>query len=230
MYDVLIRCRNEKDWLPTVLDALSCQTIPPRTIIFVDNNSTDGSKEFASERGCLVVEYDRETFNYSYALNLGMTHARSPHVMLLSAHCVLHDADSAERLLEVATRYGAAGVFGRQIPTVNSSAIDTRDLLTVFGREEIIYREEPFFHNAFSLVSLEAWKQLPFDEGVNGIEDRIWARQQARANQLIVYTPSAAVYHEHGLNQGAGEARAKRVCAALSNLHEDDIFEWPYLD
>ena len=46
-YDVVIRCRNEMEWLPRGIESLSKQTIKPSQIIVVDNSSEDGSKEFA---------------------------------------------------------------------------------------------------------------------------------------------------------------------------------------
>ena len=82
-----------------------------------------------------------------------------------------------------------------------SNPIDTRDLVTVFGRERIVFESYPFFHNAFSLIERTAWEKCQFDEKHNGIEDRIWARQQALSGRKIIYEPESVVYHEHGLNQ-----------------------------
>ena len=62
-YDVVIRCKNEMEWLPRVIRSLKSQTIKPSKIILVDNSSSDGSQEFAMEQGCAVVQYDKEDFN-----------------------------------------------------------------------------------------------------------------------------------------------------------------------
>ena len=43
-YDVVIRCKNEMQWLPRVIDSIKKQTIQPSKIILVDNSSDDGSK------------------------------------------------------------------------------------------------------------------------------------------------------------------------------------------
>lgn len=228
-YDVVIRCRNEIEWLPRVINSLIAQSIPPEKIILVDNGSSDGSLEFAQNLQCTIVHYDKKQFNFSHALNLGFQEVSQPYTLVLSAHCELASEDSAEILLKTIIEFNAAAVFGRQLPTVHSNAIDTRDLLTVFGRERIIYKEHPFFHNAFSLVESDAWSKMNFDTAYNGIEDRVWARYQAQQGRLIVYEPRAMVYHEHGLNQGATIHRAKRVCNALKALHSDDCFEWPKL-
>lgn len=227
-YDVVIRCKNEMEWLPRVIQSLQSQTIKPSKIILVDNSSSDGSQEFAMEQGCTVVQYDKEDFNYSYALNLGIQNTSASSTLILSAHCELVTNNSIELMLEIFKEYkNVAGIFGRQIPSVNSNPFDTRDLLTVFGRERIIYSKYPFFHNAFSLIDRHAWEEIEFDEGYNGIEDRVWAKAQTALGNIIIYEPDAIVFHEHGLNQGTTSARAERVCRALKNLHEDDMFQWP---
>ena len=229
-YDVVIRCKNEMDWLPRVIESIQNQSIQPSKVILVDNSSNDGSQDFALEQNCKVVNYDKSEFNYSYALNLGIKETSENEVLILSAHCELVTPGSVENLIEVRHAYKAAGVFGRQIPTVNSNPVDTRDLVTVFGRERIVYENHPFFHNAFSLIDRLAWEECRFDETLNGIEDRFWAREQAAKGRKIVYEPESVVFHEHGLNQGVSMNRALRVCKHLKDLHKDDIFEWPKFD
>ena len=220
-YDVVIRCKNEMEWLPRVLNSIYSQSLKPTKIILVDNSSTDGSLNYAEQSGCTVLKYDRSEFNYSYALNLGINATTEQEVLILSAHCELVTDESVLNMIEVRHAYKAAGVFGRQIPTVHSNPIDTRDLVTVFGRERIVFESYPFFHNAFSLIERTAWEKCQFDEKHNGIEDRIWARQQALSGRKIIYEPESVVYHEHGLNQGASIDRAHRVCDNLKVLHKD---------
>lgn len=226
-YDVLIRCRNEIRDLPLTLDSIKRQSIIPNKIIFVDSGSTDGSLEFAIKNNFQIVNYKTDLFNYSRSLNLGMNEVKSEYVLILSAHCALYSNFAVENLLKTLKKYDAAGVFGRQIPTKNSNPIDIRDLLTVFGREQIIYEKYPFFHNAFSLISRSAWISQKFDEDVNGIEDRLWALNQCKRGKKIIYEPSAIAYHEHGLNQTSNHQRAIRVCKALSQLHIGDIISFP---
>jgi glycosyltransferase involved in cell wall biosynthesis len=144
-YDVVIRCRNEIDWLPRVLSSLNCQSIKPSRIILVENASEDGSKEYALNEDCVVIDYDRSEFNYSYALNLGIKETCEDEILILSAHCELVTAQSVQNMIEVRHVYDAAGVYGRQVPTIRSNPVDTRDLITVFGRERIVFETHPFF-------------------------------------------------------------------------------------
>jgi len=226
-YDVVIRCKNEMEWLPRVLESINNQSIKPSKVVLVDNESEDGSLEYAKKMDCVTVEYDKREFNYSYALNIGIEATNAEEVLILSAHCEIVTPDSVQNLIEVRHAYKAAGVFGRQIPTTNSNPVDTRDLITVFGRARIVYESHPFFHNAFSLIDRSAWEECKFNEDQNGVEDRFWARELTLKGRKIVYEPESVVYHEHGLNQGASMDRALRVCKSLQDLHKDDIFIWP---
>lgn len=225
-YDVLIRCKDEMKDLPATARSLSNQSLKPKNVIFVDSGSTDGSREFALEQGYRVIDYKTSKFNYSESLNIGMSNCTSDRVLILSAHCIFYNDTSAERLVECMDIFSPAGVFGRQIPTVKSDPLDIRDLLTVFGRERIIYEKHPFFHNAFSMIDKAVWEDVPFEDRINGIEDRLWAKMVCEKGHKVVYEPSAVVYHEHGLNQSADANRALRVCRALSALHSDDIVEF----
>ena len=86
-YDVVIRCRNEMEWLPRVISSLNNQSIKPSKIILVDNSSDDGSADFANKKNCVVLKYDKDEFNYSYALNLGIKETSAEEILILSAHC-----------------------------------------------------------------------------------------------------------------------------------------------
>ncbi len=188
------------DWLPRVIESIKKQTIKPSKIILVDNSSTDGSQEYAMEQGCTIVDYDKSEFNYSYALNIGIKDTSQNEILILSAHCEILTPNSVEKLIEIRHQYNAAGVYGRQIPTVNSNPVDTRDLITVFGRERIVFKEYPFFHNAFSLIDRNIWKDIPFSTSTNGIEDRYWANDIVSKGYSYLYDPSFVIHHHYTIN------------------------------
>ena len=223
-YDVLVRCRNEINWLIFFHKAILSQTVQPRSIIFVDDGSTDGSREFALSQGYAIVDFPPgEKFNYSKALNIGASVASADNLLVISAHCILADSGSVKIMLDAIGMEKVAGVYGRQIPTRRSTAFDTRDLLTIFGRERLVFNKYPFFHNGFSLIRRELWCQIKFDEEVHGLEDRIWAQRMCDSGYSIIYEPDAVVYHEHGLNHGLSEERALRVCSLLKKFHSSDL-------
>ena len=221
-YDVVIRCKNEGIWLERVLLSILAQNITPSKIVLVDDQSTDNSVFIAEKYGCEIVRYPDTTFNYSKALNEGLARVDVSHALILSAHCVLYNERSVEYLFKALAETGCVAGFGRQLPTPSSSSVDVRDLLTVFGRERLVFTKFPFFHNAFSLITMTEWKRNIFPETVNGIEDRVWAKDLCDRGEKIVYEPQALAYNEHGLNQSLDLERANRVCSQLMQLHFDD--------
>ena len=73
-FDIVIRCKNEIEWLPHVFESIANQNIRPQKIVFVDDSSIDGSKEYANQNGCQIVDYGPQPFNYSHASFCGITH------------------------------------------------------------------------------------------------------------------------------------------------------------
>ena len=226
-YDILMRCFNEAEWLEKTYRSIKLQKLKPNKVVFVDSGSDDDSVKLAEKFNWNVIKYEEKPFNYSKSLNIGMSYSESNLVMILSAHCILFNEEAASTMIKEFKDKNIGAVFGRQLPTNKSSPHDVRDLLTVFGRERLVYSTHPFFHNAFSMIRKDCWKIKNFDEKVNGIEDRIWAREIAELGYSVIYQPNAAAYHEHGLNHGTSKKRAERVVKALKVLHKDDHISWP---
>ena len=226
-YDILIRCLNEAHWLERTYESIKIQNLKPNKVIFVDSGSNDNSIKLAQKFNWEVIDYQKKPFNYSRSLNIGFSNSDSDFIMILSAHCILANELGASDMIKEFKNKNIGAVYGRQLPTSNSTPHDVRDLLTVFGRERLVYSNYPFFHNAFAMVRKDCWNLINFDENVNGIEDRIWAREITKLGYKVIYLPNAAVYHEHGLNHGTSDERAKRVVKALKILHKDDCINWP---
>ena len=91
-----------------VISSLNNQSIKPSKIILVDNSSDDGSAEFCKEKNCVVLKYDKDEFNYSYALNLGIKETSAEEILILSAHCELMTEGSVQNMIEVRHAYKAA--------------------------------------------------------------------------------------------------------------------------
>lgn len=213
---VVIRIKNEGQWLRRCLAALVHQRQPPHEIIVVDNASSDDTVEIAQAFDCRVLNIPDEKFSFGRALNMGIAAARSPWVVSLSAHCVpVHDlwlsAFACER-----SSFSVAAIYGRQEPLPDTSDFDKRDLWTTFGQERRLqHGQDYFFHNANSLINKAVWESMPFDEEINGVEDRDWAKRVLADGYQIVYAPLASVHHYHGIHQGRNEDRARRVAKVI---------------
>lgn len=223
MISVVIRARNEIRWIDRCLRAVKLQRLPVSDVIVVDNESTDGSRETAERWGVRLLNISAADFSFGRALNIGIEAARNEIVAILSAHCVPVDELWSHYLAAHLAEGGdpaVCGVYGRQEPLPDTSDIDARDLWTTFREERAIQCTDYFFHNANSAVRKSVWQDNPFDETINGVEDRAWGKVMLAAGYRLVYEPHARVYHHHGIHQGRNEGRARRVAQAIRFIRE----------
>ncbi|OSM00108.1 glycosyltransferase [Magnetofaba australis] len=224
MISAVIRTHNEAHWIGRCLEAMTLQRAPVDDIVIVDNDSTDATLEIARSFDVKVVTISRENFSYGRALNLGIEACKNEVVSMISAHCVpvdelwsaylwAHFQDDADGRL--------CGVYGRQEPLPETSAMDARDLWTTFREERQTQSHDYFFHNANSAIRKSLWDIRPFDEEIRGVEDRAWAKLMLADGYQVRYEPHARVYHAHGIHQGRNEGRARRVVAAIRHIRDN---------
>ena len=221
MISVVLRAKNEAYWMDRCLTALRHQRISEIDIILVDNESTDNTLAIAKSHGVTHRTISREEFSYGRALNIGIEAAQHDVVALLSSHCVPIDelwADYVYAHLGPNGDSTICGVYGRQEPMPDTSALDRRDLWTTFRDERVHQRQDYFFHNANSSIRKSIWHDEPFDEKIRGVEDREWAKRMIGLGYGIVYEPHMRVYHQHGIHQGRDEGRAKRVAKVIDYI------------
>jgi len=221
---VVIRTKNEAAWLPKTLPALLNQTLRPKEIVIVDNDSTDETRAIAGQFNVPVITISDKEFTFGKALNWGIAKTATPWFVSLSAHCVpVNDRWLGAFASHCADPF-VAGVYGRQEPMADSTDFDKRDLWTTFGVEPRLQRgQDYFFHNANALIRRTAWDRTPFDESLNGVEDRDWAKKVLAEGYVIHYEPGASVYHKHGIHQGRNEARAKRVVKVIEMIQRQPV-------
>jgi rhamnosyltransferase len=218
---ILIRTRNEARWLPITVRAINAQTVQPREIVIVDSGSTDGTLETVKGlAGIRVCTMTPESFTFGRALNRGFQEAVGEYVACLSAHAVPADDAWLASLLHLIQHPRTAGVYGRQLPQPDASAPIKRDLLTYYGVTERIQSNvaDHFFSNANALIRRDVWQLIPFDEGLTGCEDQIWARNVIAAGYRVAYEPRAAVYHSHNETLAGVYRRAYREALAWWQL------------
>jgi glycosyltransferase involved in cell wall biosynthesis len=213
---IVTRTRNESNDLLVLNKVLSFQSLQPVEVIVVDNDSTDSSVLVAKELGYRVLS----TSDYipGKALNLGINAAQTDFVAVISSHCIPADENWLNQLVSgFVLDADIAGVYGRQLPTAQSTANDFRDLFTVFHSESRIQSKDPFFHNANSAIRKSVWKQVPFSNYATNIEDRIWGKEVIDLGYKLYYNSDATVFHPHGINHNANQERALRVVEVCKN-------------
>ncbi len=227
---IIIRGKNEEDWLGLCLRSISMQTYKNFEVIYIDNDSKDASIKIAQEYKFTKIKKIKK-FLPGNAINIGIRASKGKYIVILSAHCIPTNKYWLTQLVSSIKSKSLAGVYGRQLPLESTSSDDARDLLITFGSEDRIQEKDSFFHNANSIIKREVWEKINFDNKISNIEDRDWAKKVLDIGYKVKYDASAAVYHFHGLHQHNNyeSFRASAVNSLIQKINEDeknDLPEW----
>ena len=208
---VIIRCRNEERWIGHTIQ--SCiDLINSPEIIIVDNNSNDQSMEIArnfahdpslekSNKYTEIKFISINEYTPGKAINLGVSEATNQTILIISSHCVLLNFHYTQILEQLRSH---CCVFGNQTPFYYGKRINKRYIWSNFKDKEKINpfskdEERYFMHNALSCFKKETLEQNPFDEFLQGKEDRYWARDMIKKGHTILYDPKLSCNHHYTL-------------------------------
>lgn len=230
---IVIRSKNEANWLGRTLEGIAQQQRQPREVILVDNESTDNTvamaRGFQGKLNMRIISISDRDFNFSRALNRGIEQTTASWVVSLSAHCVPVNEGwlgaLEQEVLDDTQAPFLAGVYGRQEPVDGvTSDLDTRDLWMTFGPERRMQLHNPLFHNANSMIRRSLWAEpqghFRFNETLQGVEDVDWAQRALQDGYAVAYTPHARVYHYHGIHHGRNEERVKRFVRVFELMQQ----------
>lgn len=220
LVSIILRSFNEERWIGTCLEAIVSQTYKNFEIILVDNNSKDLTVGKAKQYPVQILTIDK--FKPGQALNIGIRESKGELIVCLSAHCIPTNEFWLENLVRNFSDEKVAAAYGRQEPMSFTPDGDKRDLLTVFGLDRRIQWKDSFFHNANSMLRRKLWEEIPFDENISNIEDRLWAREILKKGLCIIYEPEASVYHHHGIHQNQEPERCANVVRIIEGLYKQD--------
>lgn len=216
---IIIRTKNEEQWIAHCLKMVYSQTITDIEVIIVDNMSTDNTMLIAQEFPVKTIQIEK--YLPGELINSGIRVSTGEYIVCLSDHCIPKHERWLEKLLQNFDKNDPwiAGVYGRQIPFKYSSAVDKRDLLITFGLDKRIQKKDAFFHNANSMIPRYVWDQIPFDENVTNIEDRVWGQEVIKNGYKLIYEPEAEVFHCHGIHHNNLPDRCYQTVKIMEQMH-----------
>jgi len=226
---IIIRSRNEENWIGFCLKALTKQTYQDFEVIIVDNESTDATLDICNLHKVKGI-FSIKDYLPGKALNLGIKNSSGDYLIFLSAHCIPSNKEWLEKLIEAVDQdQNIAGAYGRQLPFYSTPPDDKRDLMLTFPLEAKIQELDHMFHNANSIIKRKFLHDTPIDETVTNIEDRVWAKQIIDKGYKIAYTPDACVHHHHGLHQhGIKKSfRSETLVKVLESVDDLHKIEYP---
>lgn len=184
---IIITTRNEEENIAACLRSVKNQNYPPNKleIILIDNNSTDKTKEIASQFTSLVFNQGPER---SAQRNFGISKSRGKYILYLDADMTLNE----EVISECMQRCKNEGLVALYIP---ERIIGTGFWIKVRDFERNFYNATCI--DAVRLVLKEsALKIHGFDESLNGPEDWDFDRRIGECGEKeIINVP---LYHNEG--------------------------------
>lgn len=220
LVSIIIRTKDEERWITHCLHGVFSQKCKDFEVVMVDNESRDKTLEKARQFPIQKV-ITCQDYRPGKALNLGIKEAKGTHIVCLSGHCIPVNERWLGNLLKNFDQPDVAGVYGRQEPMAFTSDADKRDLMLLFSLDRKVQVKDSFFHNANSMIRKDIWQEIPFDESVTNIEDRVWAQKVLQQGYKIIYEPEASVYHYHGVHHDGNVERCSNVVRILESLSID---------
>ena len=212
---IVVPTRNGAATLPALLEAIAMQTDPAsRELIVVDSGSTDGTLDLVQATADHVIEIAPSHFNHGTSRNLGVGRASGRFVVLTVQDARPLSADWLTHLLTpLRDDEGVAGVFARQVPRHDASAVIRTQLAAWVASQtaprvmrldlETFAQLTPTdrlmrcaFDHVCAAVRRAVWEVSPF-QATPIAEDLEWSRNVLLLGHAIAYAPQAVVEHSH---------------------------------
>ena len=206
MVSIIIPTFNARTYINGLISSLRKQSIKSETTV-VDSSSTDDTSKLAAQHAIRVLTVSLNDFNHGKTRNLGIFHAKSEIVVLLTQDALPTDDYCLENLIKPLEDPQIIASFGRQIPRYDASPTEKFTLLfnypetpAIKGLEDIpkLGIKTFFFSNVCSAIKTKEFKELGgFPENIIMFEDLIFAAKAILKGYKIAYVPEAKVWHSH---------------------------------
>ena len=189
---VVIRNKDEAEFLGFVLEALRCQDVKPFDIVVVDNESEDHSLQIARKFGAKIVTLPKNSFTYGKSANRGVRETKGDVCIILSAHAL---PLGPHFIAECLRPFSDEQIAMARCVMVGKKADLTRWLHPQIIRYPVDL-EEILSKGAMTTccaIRKTVWSEIPFDEEVDIIEDKLWGFEVLKRGYAL-YSPCQAFY------------------------------------
>jgi glycosyltransferase involved in cell wall biosynthesis len=208
---VVVRSRNEEKTIARTLELLRGQSLAPRDIVLVDNESRDRTRDIAARYDCKIVAIKDGEFSHAYSCNLGAANCSGDLIAFTNGHSYPISESWLARGAQHFADPLIAGVYGPQRADSRASIweklVDTWNNARFAHDGRRVLEGCSLFHGLGLLSTVccmmprDLWVQHPFDEEVSahgGGEDSEWGFYYLRQGYRIVEDRDFSVLHCHG--------------------------------
>jgi rhamnosyltransferase len=221
---IIIRAYNEEKHVGRLLQGIQEQGIKDVQVILVDSGSSDRTREIALEYPVEIVEIAPQDFTFGRSLNLGISRAAAPIVVIASAHVYPVYPDWLERLLEPFNDERVNLVYGKQRGSATTHFSEHQIFHHWYPDQSVSQQAHPFCNNANAAIRRDLWAQHPYDETLPGLEDLEWGKWAQEQGGSITYSAEAEVIHVHNESLAGIYNRYKREAMAFKRIYTHETF------
>lgn len=190
---IIIRTKNSSRTIKRCIESIINQSYnDSKEIIIVDSGSSDNTICIAKSFNCKIIPYNSSYFNYSKALNLGISSANGKYILCVSSHVYLESTETIKYMIYFLSK-------NRSICTVSThrKIVRYNSLNKEFNKIEwSVITNHNFkgtgMFNPCSLIRKSDWNKHNFNEKINRAEDADWLSYQIRNNNkgaIIIHNP-----------------------------------------
>jgi len=205
---VVIRTKNEIKTLPALIGNLHNQSYKDFEIIIVDNESTDGTYEYALANATKVITITNKEFTHAKSTNLGVSAASGEFVYFTNGHSLPISPDLLTTGVQILNdNPDVAGVYGRVKAFRSFARANLCERIISFFNE-MTFRKKPAILDTYStgmlitqscMIRTFLLRKYPFKElHAGGGEDLLWAMAILKRGYKIAFHPKFHVHHSHG--------------------------------
>jgi rhamnosyltransferase len=226
MFDcsLVIRAFNEEQNLGRLLEGVHNQTVRNVEVILVDSGSSDATVAVAQKNNVNVLHIPPGEFTFGRSLNLGISAASSPVVVIASAHVYPVYPDWLEKLMAPFKDPKIALVYGRQRGSINSKFSEQQVFSRWYPEQSNLHQQQPFCNNANIAIRRSLWESHPYDETLTGLEDLAWGKWVSEQGFDIAYIVDAEVIHVHTETPLVVRNRYQREAIAFKQIYPEAHF------
>jgi len=207
LVSIILLTKNGEETVRSLLDGLYRQRmIESAEVIMIDSGSTDRTLEIASAYPVRLTRIAPEEFGHGRTRNLGARLARGSFLLYLPQDATPVGHDWLHALLLPFDDPAVAGVYCRQLPRADASAMEKFFLLQNYplksGQKTLVAEHDAslarcFFSTVGGAIRASLWNDHPFPEDVIMSEDQAWSKEIMLAGHAIAYQPAAELLHSH---------------------------------
>ena len=209
---VIIRTKNEERYVGYAIQSILNNIIKPE-IIILDSGSSDRTLEivrlFTQDKKLKnndnlnytdIKVFQIKNYTPGKSLNFGIKKAKNDNIMIMSAHCVLNKINLKKHIKDLQKNIS---IFGNQIPIYLGKKITKRYIWSHFKDKPKVnmyssLEDRYFLHNAIAIYKKKFMLKNPFNENLQGKEDRYWINDLKKNKKYdYLYDPQLQVYHNY---------------------------------